>query len=346
VNPIHLAESGWIPDPLLRAGIRRLLHRRLAESVPARAEDAAEANHALREVLSAGPIALVPGLANEQHYEVEPAFFERVLGRHLKYSCGLFAEGVADLDEAEERMLALTAERAQVEDGMSVLDLGCGWGSLSVYLAERFPGSRILAVSNSKPQREHILGRCERLGLRNVEVVTADVNRFEPDRRFDRAISVEMFEHVRNHALLLQRIAGWLEPGGSLFVHHFAHRTSAYPYEDASGDDWMARHFFSGGIMPSHDWLLHHAEHFAVDRQWVVDGTHYQRTAEAWLERQDRQRSEVLAILAGVYGADRAELWFQRWRLFFLACAELFGFRDGQEWWVTHARMLPRTSSR
>jgi cyclopropane-fatty-acyl-phospholipid synthase len=343
MNTVDLAESGWLPDALLRAGIRRLLNRRLVESVPRRAQDVALANHALREVLSAGPIALVPELANEQHYEMPPAFFERVLGRHLKYSCGLFEAGVTGLDDAERRMLARTCERAQVEDGMSLLDLGCGWGALSLYLAERFPRSRVLAFSNSKSQREYILGRCERSGLQNVEVMTADVNHFEPARRFDRVISVEMFEHVRNAALLLERIAGWLEPTGSLFVHHFSHRSAAYPYEDESGDDWMARHFFSGGIMPSHDWLLFHQEHLRVERQWVVDGTHYQRTAEAWLARQDAQRDEILQILSEVRGAEQAPLCFQRWRLFFLACAELFGFRDGQEWWVTHTRMVPRT---
>ena len=346
MSAIDLAESGRVPDLLVRAGIRHLIRKRLAESVPSRAEDVSDANYALREVLRRGPIALVPDLANNQHYEVAPAFFERVLGRHLKYSGCLFEQGVTRLDDAEERMLALAVQRAGVQDGMSLLDLGCGWGSLTLYLAERFPGSRVLAVSNSKPQREFILGRCERRGHSNVEVVTADVNSFEPDRTFDRVLSVEMFEHVRNHEALLARIASWLEPDGSLFVHHFSHRTSAYPFEDEGGDDWMARFFFSGGIMPSHDWLLHFQHDLEVDRQWVVDGTHYQKTAEAWLARQDEQRGEILEVLADVYGRDDAALWFQRWRLFFLACAELFGYRNGQEWWVTHTRMVARTSAR
>jgi cyclopropane-fatty-acyl-phospholipid synthase len=341
---IVLAESGWIPDLLLRAGIRRLVQKRLDESVPNDAERVSDDNHAFRAALRRGPVALVPELANDQHYEVTPAFFERVLGRNLKYSCCLFGDGIESLDDAEARMLALSCARAEVEDGMRILDLGCGWGSLSLYLAERFPNARILAVSNSKPQREFILGKCQERGIVNVEVRTADVNHFEPDGRFDRVLSVEMFEHVRNHEILLARIASWLEPDGRLFVHHFSHRSAAYPFEDDSADDWMARNFFSGGIMPSHDWLLHYQRHLEVDRQWVVDGTHYQKTAEAWLERQDRRKAEVLSALEETYGRDDAGVWFQRWRLFFLACAELFGARNGQEWWVTHTLMRPRAT--
>ncbi len=353
MSSIDLVESGWVPDLAIRAGIRRLLRKRLGQTVPVRASDVEDSNHRFRTSVRGGPLALVPDLANEQHYEVAASFFEHVLGSHLKYSCGLF-EGTTDLyttgfnatdlDAAEQRMLSLSSDRAQVEDGMSILDLGCGWGSLSLFLAERFPGSRILSVSNSKPQREFILGRCRQRGIENVEVVTSDVNQFEPDRRFDRVLSIEMFEHVRNHELLLARIAGWLEPAGSLFVHHFSHRSTAYAFEDEGEDDWMARYFFSGGMMPSHDWLLHFQRDLVVDRQWVVDGTHYQRTAEAWLAKQDAQREAILEILAGVYGRPHAQLWFQRWRLFFMACAELFGYRDGQQWWVTHTRMQPKVT--
>jgi cyclopropane-fatty-acyl-phospholipid synthase len=204
----------------------------------------------------------------------------------------------------------------------------------------------VLAVSNSKPQREFILARCARVGLRNLEVVTADVNRFAPDQRFDRVLSVEMFEHVRNHPVLLARIASWLEPGGKLFVHHFAHRTSAYPYETDGTDDWMGRHFFSGGMMPSDDLLLHCQRDLVVERKWRVSGLHYQRTAEAWLSRLDESREPLRPILADVYGAGEASVWFQRWRLFFLACAELFGYGGGNEWWVAHVRMVPRKEAR
>jgi cyclopropane-fatty-acyl-phospholipid synthase len=342
----RLAEAGLVPDALVRAGIRRLLRRRLRELVLDGCEAQAEAAEAFRSEQRLRPVALVPDLANAQHYEVAPAFFERVLGPRMKYSCALWPAGAADLAAAEEAMLALTCRRAEVADGMRVLDLGCGWGSLSLWLAERHPGCRVLAVSNSKLQREFILGRCARLGLRNVEVVTADVNRFAPDRRFDRVISVEMFEHVRNHERLLSRIASWLEPDGKLFVHHFAHRTRAYAFEAGGRDDWMGRHFFSGGIMPSDDLLLHCQQDLAVERSWRVSGQHYRRTAEAWLARQDAQRAQLLAILADGCGPAQARLAFERWRIFFLACAELFGFRGGDEWWVTHVRMVPRRSAR
>jgi cyclopropane-fatty-acyl-phospholipid synthase len=339
---IRLAEAGLVPDALVRAGIRRLLRRRLAELAPSGCEAEARAAERSRAERRRGPVAPVPELANAQHYEVSPAFFERVLGPRLKYSCALWTDGVADLAAAEEAMLRLSCRRAGVEDGMSVLDLGCGWGSLSLWLAERYPRCRVLAVSNSKPQREFILGRCARRGLGNLEVVTADVNHFEPERRFDRVISVEMFEHVRNHELLLSRIARWLAPEGALFVHHFAHRRHAYAFETEGRDDWMGRHFFSGGLMPSDDLLLHCQRDLVVERHWRVSGLHYRRTAEAWLARQDAQRGELLAILADAGGPAAARLAFRRWRLFFLACSELFGFDGGNEWWVTHVRMAHR----
>jgi cyclopropane-fatty-acyl-phospholipid synthase len=342
---IGLAERGLVPDSLVRLGIRRMLRQRLREIAQPDVEAAREVQHAFLSELRRGPLALVPELANEQHYEVPPAFFEQVLGTRLKYSCGLWPAGVHDLDEAEERMLELTCRRAGIADGARVLDLGCGWGSLSLWIAERFRHCRVIAVSNSKSQREFILAQAAARGLTDVEVVTADVNCFAPDRRFDRVVSVEMFEHVRNHPLLLSRIASWLEPDGRLFVHHFAHREHAYPYEARDEDDWMARTFFSGGIMPSDDLLLRCQDDLVVERHWRVNGRHYQRTCEAWLARQDERREAVLAALGRAYGSAQAQLWFQRWRLFFLACSELFGYRDGQEWWVTHVRMARPTCS-
>ncbi len=333
-----LAEAGLLPDALVRLGIRRMLAERLREV----ARSSPAARQAFLESCLQGPIALVPDLANEQHYEVTSEFFERVLGPHLKYSCCLWDASTATLADAERHMLALTCERAELRDGMAVLDLGCGWGSLSLYVAERFPACRVLAVSNSKPQREFILARAAQRGLANVTVVTADVNHFEAHGRFDRVVSIEMFEHVRNHEALLARIAGWLAPDGRLFVHHFCHREHAYPYEDAGPSDWMARHFFRGGMMPSEDWLQHFERDLAQVNRWRVGGMHYARTSEAWLANLDAQRVPLLPIFAAAHGERDARRWIQRWRLFFLACAELFSHRDGSEWFVTQQLFAAR----
>ncbi len=339
---IDWVEAGRVPDAAVRLAIRRLLRKRLEEisadepsiSEPSKRDFLAE--------LDESPIALVPELANEQHYEVPPAFFEKVLGPRLKYSSGIWSDGADDIDASEEAMLALTCERARIRDGMEVLDLGCGWGSLSLWIAEHYPNCRVLSVSNSKPQREFILGRCDQRGFDGVEVVTTDINQFETDRRFDRVVSVEMFEHIRNHDLLLRRIASWLKPDGMLFVHHFSHRSCAYPFETDGRDDWMGRLFFSGGIMPSDDLLLYRQRDLVLEDKWRVGGEHYQQTSDAWLANQDAHRADLMPILAEAYGADAAEVWFQRWRLFFLACSELFGYRDGNEWWVTHVLMAKR----
>ena len=335
-------EAGRVPDALIRAGIRGLLRRRLEQIA---ADDPAVSESSKRRFLTeldGSPIALLPELANEQHYEVPPAFFQKVLGARLKYSSGIWTDEVDGLDASEEAMLALTCERAGIEDGHEILDLGCGWGSLSLWIAEHYPHCRVLSVSNSKTQREFILGRCDAEGFDNVEVVTRDVNGFDTERRFDRAVSVEMFEHVRNHTQLLRRISSWLEDDGKLFVHHFSHRSCAYPFETTGEDDWMGRFFFSGGIMPSDDLLLYRQRDLVVEDKWRVGGEHYQQTSDAWLAEQDAHRDEVMPILAEAYGADSAKLWFQRWRLFFLACSELFGFRGGREWWVTHTLMAKR----
>ncbi len=338
---IRLAESGRLPDALVRSGIRRLVAGRDRETRAVAFEARLTEKRAFLSALRTGPIALATDRANQQHYELPPAFFEAVLGPRLKYSCGLFEAGVASLREAEERMLVTTCERARIGDGMQVLDLGCGWGSLTLWIAEHFPGARMLGVSNSKPQREFILARAAAQGLHNVEVETADVNHFEPQRRFDRVVSVEMFEHVRNHDALLGRIADWLAPDGRGFVHHFCHREAAYPYETEGSRDWMARHFFTGGLMPSEDLLLHHPRDLQVEAQWRVSGRHYEKTANAWLARLDRGGDSLAAALEQAYGRDGAALWRQRWRMFFMACAELFGFDAGETWFVTHARLAP-----
>jgi cyclopropane-fatty-acyl-phospholipid synthase len=335
-----LAERGWIPEPLVRAGIRRLLRARLAsESARYADPDLAVARFVGR--MAQSEVAPVPHLANRQHYEVPPEFFEIVLGRNMKYSGCLWEPGTASLDDAETAMLELTCERAGVRDGQRILDLGCGWGSFTLFAAARHPRARITAVSNSAPQGAFIRARAAARGLGNVEVITADVNRFAPAGRFDRVVSVEMFEHVRNWPELLRRVHRWLEPGGRLFVHVFAHRRFAYPFEVDGDGDWMARNFFTGGIMPSHDLLARVGGPLEIEDRWVVPGTHYARTAEAWLARLDAGRDRAVAALSRTMPPREADLQVGRWRIFFLACAELFGFAGGDEWVVSHNLLRP-----
>jgi len=342
VNAIDLAERGWIPDPLVRAGIRRLLRHRLAGEAR-RAPDPDRALQGFIQAMVAAELAPVPDMANRQHYEVPAAFFEAVLGRHLKYSSALWPPGVATLDEAEAAMLELTCQRAGLEDGQRVLELGCGWGSLCLWVAERHPRSRVTAVSNSASQGAFVRARAAARGLSNLTVVTADMNRFEPrlepGRGFDRVVSVEMFEHMRNWPELLRRIGGWLAPDGRLFVHVFAHQLYAYPFEVDGDGDWMARHFFTGGIMPAHSLLARIPGPLVEEERWLVPGVHYARTAEAWLARLDADPERAAAALATVLPPAEAALQVRRWRLFFLACAELFGFAGGEEWVVSHCRL-------
>ncbi len=345
---LSFTERGVVPDRLVRSGIRRLLEQRLAEIADTDTAAAAARSEAFAAAMREAPIALVPQKANEQHYEVPAEFFAHVLGRHRKYSSAWWPAGVASLDQAEAAALEATCQRAGLADGQRILELGCGWGSLSLWIAERFPASRILALSNSRSQREHIEHEARRRGVENLEVVTADVAGFEPseDRRFDRIVSVEMFEHLRNWPEMFRRVARWLEPDGRFFMHVFVHRSTPYAFEERDESDWMARHFFSGGMMPSDDLALRFQDDLRLVSRWRWDGTHYARTAQAWLDNMDARRRDVWPILARTYGEERAGLWWMRWRLFFLSCAELFGHGDGQTWWVAHYLFARRDGSR
>jgi cyclopropane-fatty-acyl-phospholipid synthase len=333
---IDLAERAVLPDWLIRFGMRRLMAERLRQEAASEAGEPGEPLRRFVEELRSSPIAIATDAANVQHYEVPSEFFQRVLGPRLKYSCCYWPQADTTLTQAEDAMLDLFCRRACVEDGMDVLELGCGWGSLSLWLAQHYSRSRILAISNSRTQREFIESRCRDLGLNNVEVLTANVSDLNTERRFDRVLSVEMFEHVRNHDELLRRISTWLKPAGKLMVHIFCHARFAYPFETEGQPNWMGRHFFTGGIMPSDDLLLHVQRDLVLEDHWRFSGMHYTRTLEAWLARCDAQRSDLLRLFEATLTQKDAVRQLQRWRMFFMACSELFGYRGGGEWFVSH----------
>jgi cyclopropane-fatty-acyl-phospholipid synthase len=338
---IHLAERRVLPDVVVRAGMRRILGQRLRAARGNRNQGADDKRQAFVEEMRAEPIAVATDAANQQHYELPAEFFETVLGPHLKYSSCWWPEGVNDLATAEQRMLELSCRRAAISDGMEVLDLGCGWGAMALWIARRFPKARILAVSNSRAQAEFIRQRSGERGLDRIDVVTADMNDFTTNRRFDRVVSVEMFEHMRNWERLFARVAQWLRPDGRFFQHVFCHRQHAYLYTDAGASDWMARNFFTGGMMPSEDLPRCYDRHLEVERQWRVNGIHYSRTLEAWLGAMDAHRARLMPVFRATYGAE-ATRWFARWRMFFMACSELFRYRNGNEWFVAHTLLRRR----
>ncbi len=334
----RVLESGMIPDFFLRIAIRKTIAQRIAEEDPGTSAGRAAKLAAHVAMLRGSPLAVNTDDANAQHYEVPTEFFRLVLGPRMKYSCAFWPPGLHTLAEAEEAMLDLTCESAMLADGQSILELGCGWGSLSLWMAERYPKSRITAVSNSATQKIWIDAQAEARGLANLEVITGDMRELDLDRTFDRVLSVEMFEHMRNYEELLRRIARWLEPGGMLFVHVFSHAHVPYLFEDKGPGDWMARHFFTGGQMPSDDLLPQFQADLRLVSHDVFDGTHYRRTAEAWLANMDRNEAAIRPILAMTYGKEQTTRFFTYWRIFFIAVEELWGYRDGSEWLVSHYR--------
>jgi cyclopropane-fatty-acyl-phospholipid synthase len=339
---IRLVEKGWVPDWLLRGVLRAALAWSLALRYRRDLEERNAEKRAFIEKSKNSPIAIRTSDPNQQHYEVPAEFFKLVLGKWLKYSCCYWPDGISTLDQAEQAMLELTCQRARLEDGMTVLDLGCGWGSLSLWIATHFPNCQLLAVSNSKTQREFIQDQCSSRGITNITVITADMadiehdSRFEGQQKFDRVISVEMFEHMKNYERLLAQIAKLLKPDGKLFVHIFSHREFAREFDADDPRDWMARTFFSGGTMPSDDLLLHYQRDLTLTDHWAVDGLHYDKTLRAWLANLDSHDAEVRRLMAETYGPENETRWLNNWRLFFLACSEVWGLKGGREYLVSH----------
>jgi cyclopropane-fatty-acyl-phospholipid synthase len=235
-------------------------------------------------------------------------------------------------------MLQLYAERADLHDGQTMLDLGCGWGSLSLWLAARYPNSQIVGLSNSQNQRQFIMAEARRRGLSNLTIQTGNIVTYTADWTFDRILSVEMMEHMKNYAQLFEKLYGWLKPDGKLFVHIFTHRYLPYHFEDNGPNDWMTRYFFTGGTMPSHDLFLYFQQHLHLEAHWAVNGQHYEKTANAWLTNMDAHRAEIRPILADTYGPQQVDKWWHYWRIFFMACAELWGYQQGNAWLVSHYR--------
>ncbi len=333
---INWTEQGLVPDTVIRHGIRRLLKNRIAGLQTDDCELTASRKSDFIRAMDRSVIAPLPDKANEQHYEVPTEFFLAVLGEHAKYSCCHWDEGVDDLNQAEAAALRITCEHAGLADGQDILELGCGWGSLTLWMARSYSNSHITAVSNSRSQQQHIQRLARQEGLDNVSVITCDMNDFSSSQLFDRVVSVEMFEHMRNYRALFSRIGTWLRPGGRFFMHIFCHRELPYAFEDRNASDWMSRHFFSGGIMPSDDLPLYFQDHLQLVQRWRWDGRHYEKTANAWLQSMDRNRHALWPILQQTYGVEATQQWWMRWRMFFMACAELFGYENGQEWWVGH----------
>lgn len=336
---IKMMEAGLIPDRLLRIGIRYMCKKRL-EDLQSGSVEIDEQQHldyinALRKL----PLAVHTKDANSQHYELPADFFQYVLGSHLKYSSCYWSESTKDLNQAEENALLETIKRAEIIDGHRILELGCGWGSLTLKMAKLFPNSKIVAVSNSSSQKTFIDNEAKKRGLSNIIILTRDISELDSlaleYQSFDRVVSIEMFEHFKNYQLLLSKIAEVLSPLGKLFIHVFMHKKYAYPFETEGEDNWMGKYFFTGGQMPSYDLLMAFQDNLSLEKSWIWDGIHYEKTANHWLKNMDKNKGKIMNIFNSTYGED-SDIWFQRWRIFFMACAELFGYKKGQEWGVSH----------
>lgn len=331
-----LIEQNKLPDFILRIGVRNLLKQRLNDEIAGDAEVQQQRFNDLLEELRSSPIAINTADANQQHYEVPTAFYQYCLGKYLKYSSGYWRPGVTDIDTSEEDMLELTCQRADLQNGQDVLELGCGWGSLSLFMSAKYQESRFTVVSNSTTQKIYIDQTAKDRNITNLTVITADMNTFQILQQFDRVVSVEMFEHMRNYKLLLNKVAGFLKDNGKLFVHIFTHETLAYKFEVKDETDWMSKYFFTGGIMPSNHLLTYFNDDLTIDKLWVVNGMNYSKTSEAWLSNMDKHEKEIMPLFEQTYGKDQAVKWWVYWRLFYIACAELFGYRNGNEWMVCH----------
>ena len=341
-SSLALAEKGFLPDSIVRTGIRQLVEKRMQEIRANNCEAGISSLTSFIKAMNAATIAEVPELANAQHYEVPAEFFNHCLGVNRKYSSCFWLSDTEDLDEAEILALQQTCNHADLQDGQAILELGCGWGSLSLWMATHYPKAQITGVSNSNSQREYIMQMAKSLGITNLNIITADMNMFEAPEQYDRIVSVEMFEHMRNWQVLYGKVASWLKPNGKFFKHIFVHRNTPYLFEVQDNDDWMSQYFFSGGMMPSDDLPLHFQDDLKLAERWRWDGTHYEKTANAWLQNMDANHDLITPILVQTYGAKDAQMWRNRWRMFYMACAVLFGHNKGQEWWVGHYLFVKR----
>lgn len=331
-----LLEKNKLPDFLIRYGIRKLLKQRLREEKKANVELQQAHLMSLIDELKSSAIAVNTENANTQHYEVPTEFYQYCLGKHLKYSSGFWKDGVTDIDTSERDMLELTCQRAELTNGQDVLELGCGWGSLSSFMAEKFPESNFTVVSNSRTQKLYIDEQSQIRKIKNLEVVTKNINDFHLDKKFDRVVSVEMFEHMRNYQKLMNLVATHLKPDGKLFVHIFTHKDFAYKFEVKDETDWMSQYFFTGGIMPSDDLLLYFNEDLSIEKHWHVSGIHYSKTSESWLQNMDKHKTQIMPLFEKTYGKENAVKWWVYWRIFYMSCVELWKFNKGDEWIVSH----------